>query len=879
MDLFTLEKLEFDRLRQILARFCRCSLGAGLALRIGPSRRPETVRTWLAQTTEMVNALREIGTPPYGGVSDITENMVRATPGGGASGEDFATIASTLDACGRIRDWTATLEENKPLLKAMGQAIGSFDGEVRAIQAIVDERGEVRDSASDRLANIRREIEACQRQIREIVYSFTRRADVAPYLQSTTVQLHEDRYVLPVKAESRGRLAGVVHRSSHTGATVFVEPAGCVELNNRLVRLHDDHRDEIARLLGQLSIRVHARAEEILHSLHALAQLDLVTAKAQYAYQFDFTCPEVTERGPLQFYHARHPLLIEQAYQQETAGLGPEERHAVVPIDVRLGEEFDLLTITGSNTGGKTVAMKTVALLVLMAQSGMHIPVQAGATMPVFRDVLLDVGDEQSLEQSLSTFGAHLKRIRNILLRADQYSLVLLDELGSGTDPEEGGAIGQAILDELRAIGCMGMVTTHLGVLKSYAYTHDRVENASVDFDTATLRPTFRLLIGQPGESHAIVVAEHYGLPQRVIQAARQHLPKQTKQLRQALRATAASRKASEEARTEAHQAKLDAQTQQEMYQAKLNQIETLGQQFTEWISSLPAMQPGDPVFVRRLNKSGTLERLQLSKQIAVVNVDKLQVEVPLQELMPDLGDPKVVNEIASLRKQVADQARQTQEMLDQAQRTQKEYHRSMSALRARQQQFDAWLAALGKVNVGDEVTFNKPPGHGKLTQLDLRSGKATVETRSGPMEVRLLDLFPDAAPFGQPHGARGPRQGQHPGRGPQGQEAPGEESHSNRPMVHRSPDSRAARSSRDTLLHTPPGQQVYVVSFQKRATLIRLDAEKQIAVLQSGAFEMQVPLADIEPIHADNAGAPKPKGTKRQQPVPGNQEPERTNS
>ncbi len=230
-----------------------------------------------------------------------------------------------------------------------------------------------------------------------------------------------------------------------------MEPAACVELNNRLITLGQKEHDEVQRLLSELSIRVHARLHQIIETLRTLAQLDVITAKAQYAYQFEMACPQIVDQGALLFFQARHPLLVEQAHQQELAGVEAGQRHRVVPIDVRLGQDFDVLIITGSNTGGKTVTLKTVGLLVLMAQSGLHIPIQRGGAMPIFENVLLDVGDEQSLEQSLSTFGGHLKRINHILRHTNRRTLVLLDELGSGTDPDEGGAIGQAVLDELGA--------------------------------------------------------------------------------------------------------------------------------------------------------------------------------------------------------------------------------------------------------------------------------------------------------------------------------------------------------------------------------------------------------------------------------------------
>jgi len=765
-------------------------------------------------------------------------------PSSGATGEDFAAIASTLKGIGLIGRWSEPLGEAAPLLVALIGRLEDFTGEVEAIERVIDERGDVRDTASPRLASIRAEAAACTEQIRQIVYAFARRDDVAQYLQAPTVQMHEDRFVLPVKAEHRGRLRGVVHRASHTGATVFVEPEACVQLNNRLVALAEKEHDEVVRLLGELSIRIHKRAEAIARALRTLAQIDLLAAKAQYAYQYDMTCPEVADGGAIVMYRCRHPLLIEQARRQEADGVPADRRHPVVPIDVRLGADFDLLIITGSNTGGKTVALKTVGLLSLMAQSGMHLPTQRGATLRLLRDVLLDVGDEQSLQQSLSTFGGHLMRIKHILQRARGDTLVLLDELGSGTDPEEGGAIGQAILDELRRRRCPGMITTHLGALKAYAYNHDRVENASVEFDTQTLRPTYRLLIGTPGESHAITVAEHYGLPQSVLQAARAHLPQAGRQLRRAIQATSAVRQASEAARAAAEAARLEAQQHQELYQSKLADLKSQADQFTDWLASLSAMQPGDELFVRRFKRTGTLVRLQLSRQVAVVNLGGVEAEIPLQELMPETAAGGG-EQIVSLRRQAAEYARQMQQRLAETERLQQAAREQVAALQQRQAYVDAWLERVATLAVGAAVTFDRTPGRGTVKAMDLAAGKVTVDADGKTLELRVQELFPDS-------GAFGPKQGGPPGgrrrRGRRGRETAGE-GKADRPVPHRKADSARARANRRTIAAMAPGSEVYVVPFQTRATLVRVDEAKATVTVQRGAFEMQVALADVEPV------------------------------
>jgi DNA mismatch repair protein MutS2 len=929
VDAFTLDKIEFDAVRGILSGFCRCSLGKAMAAQVGPSRNPEIINRWLDQTSQMCRVVRDISLPPLGGVTDITEAVNRAKPGAGATPDDFAAIASTLEAAGEVKRFLDALPEDLDKLHELAPGIGTFEAEVAAIQAVIDPDGTVRDDASHRLATLRGEIAATAKQIHDMIYGYLHDPEVARLLQNVTVTLHGDRYVLPVKVENRGRLPGVVHRSSNTGATVFVEPNQCVELNNRLSDLYEDERREVQRLLTELAARIQTRCEDILSALRCLGQVDLVSAKAQYAHQFEMTRPTVSENGALGFTQARHPLLIDQAWRQEREGVPPQRRHQVVPIDVRLGADFDLLVITGSNTGGKTVTLKTVALLAVMVQSGLHVPVQRGSTMPVFRDFFIDVGDEQSLQQSLSTFGAHIKRVKYILSKADKSCLVLLDELGAGTDPEEGGAIGQAILDELRRIGCQGMVTTHLSILKAYAYNHERVDNASVEFDTVTMSPTYHLRIGTPGESHALAVARRLGMPKSVVAAAREHLSSQGKQFRRAIQATNVVRQSAEEARAQAQAAQLAAQTQGEAYESKLADLHRLKTEFETWLASLPELKPGDEVFVPSLNKPGKLVRLELHRQIALVDAENVQVEVPLRDLMPDLGQSAVREQIAALRQQILDQARTSEQAQAEATRIREEYHRSLVQQKERARQFDAWLGAVARVRVGDVVPINHRPGTGKVLKVDLPGLRATVQTEEGQLELSIQDLFPQTGPFSRMQPPYRPpfrrerqeakpaeggrpaepprRQDQRPPRRddqrpppPQrGQPPPQRESRragtaqgsaqpadqqvhdeplDNRPMPRRQVNENEAAAIREAVLAIQPGQQVFVVPFQKRATVIRIDPDRNQAVVQSGIFEMELPLKDLEPIpQRRNEPPPPPKRPKRDAVAPRTPQPSAT--
>ncbi len=860
MDSFTLKRIEFDAVRRTLADYCACSLGKSLALRISASRSPEVIRHWLAQTTQMVAAVRDVGLPPFGGITDITGQLERAAPGGPVCEEDFSRISDALTGAGNVRGYLHALPETLDTLHPLADDIGDFTAEIEAIDAIIAPDATVRDDASPRLGEIRRLIESTGREIHDVIYGYLRQQEVAKLLQNPIVTLHGDRYVLPVKAINRGRLPGVVHRESNTGATVFVEPNASVELNNRLSDYREDERREVRRLLNQLAIRIHGRHEQIIAAMRSLAQVDLLSAKAQYSCQFNMSCPDVAERGWLSFSQARHPLLIEQAWRQEKSGVAEDKRHTVVPIDIRLGSDFDMLVVTGSNTGGKTVTLKTTALLVVMAQSGMHIPVQRGATMPVFRDVFIDIGDEQSLQQSLSTFGGHMKRLRFILSKAGKNSLVLLDELGAGTDPDEGGAIGQAVMDELLRIGCLTMVTTHLSVLKAYAFAQERVDNASVEFDTKTLSPTYHLRIGTPGESHAITVAKRLGLPRRVTSAARGHLSQQGKQFRRAIRATGQARQAAELQQKQAVTEQLEAQSIQESYQSKLADLHSLREQFETWLVNLPNLKPGDELFVPKLNTTGKLVRLELDRQRVVVQAGSVEVEVPLRELIPDLGQAGVREQIDSLRKQIIDQAAAAETARGEADHAQAEFKRSLAQQKQRARQFDQWLGAIARLKVGDVVPISQHPGQGKVVAVNLAGLRATLEIQGGKdkavetqggkrktVELSLQELFPQTGPFARHPAKRQGRQS-HPHKGPHAKDK-AKAPEPDRPMRRRPDDSKAAKRDRQAVLDIKPGDKVFVLPFNKHATLIRIQPERNLVVVQSGVFEMELPLSDIEPV------------------------------
>jgi len=834
MDSFTLEKIEFDAVREILGAFCATSAGKALAMRIVPSKNPGTVGRWLEQTSQMVCAIRERGRFPFGGVSEISGPLGRAIPGGGAGGEDFAAIASALRGAACLRGHIESLPEELDALGELAAAIGHFDREAEAIERVVASDGSVMDDASERLRNIRRQASETSRQIHDVMQSFVRRPEIAKLLQNANVTLHGDRYVLPVKAENRGRLPGVVHRASNTGATVFIEPNASVELNNRLADLAEDERREIQRLLGELAFTIAERTDEIAATMRTVARVDLISAKAQYALKYNMICPEISEHGPLQIDQGRHPLLVDQAARGPGSAAAAGQLEAVVPIDIRLGSDFDLLVITGSNTGGKTVALKTTALLVVMTQCGMHIPARRGAKVPIMSDVLIDIGDEQSLEQSLSTFGAHIKRIRHILRKARPGTLVLLDELGAGTDPEEGGAIGQAILDHLRNSGPLGMVTTHLSVLKAYAYNHDRVDNASVEFDVASLSPTYHLRIGTPGQSHAIAVAQRLGLPKTVVADAQRHYGSRGKQFRKAIKATGKARRQAETARAEAQAAHAEALDRQEAYESQIADVQDLRGQFLTWLATLGELESGQEIFVPSLNRKCRLVRMELHKQVALVEAGPMQMEIPIRELMPELGQSDTRKEINELREQIAGQFDQAQQETQKAREIRRRCETRRRELERQNEQFARWAKDIAGAKVGRKVPIDHEPGTGVLESLDFAAAKAVVKIPAGMLELPLDKLFPQTGPFAARAAAKRKSRSKR---------------DADRPIRRRTPTSKKARASRDAILATEPGVQVFVVPFGKRATLIRFVTDKDLAVVQSGAFEVEIPIADLEPV------------------------------
>jgi len=516
MDEKSLKTLEYTKVLERLAAFANFSASAELARRIRPTTDLQEALDRLALTSEAVRLLSVKSEVGIGGAVDVRPLIERARRSAVLTPSELLEIKSTLVAS---RELYRTFEHKQgeyPHLTLIAELLPPPPGLIEAITRTISERGEILDSASPKLASIRAEIKIAHERLMAKLTRMINDPKNAPHLQETIITQRNGRYVVPVRAESRGRIRSIIHDQSASGATLFVEPLVVVELNNQWHEAQLAERDEERRILTELTDQVGAFAEVITALVGALARMDLALMCAKYAEELHAVEPVLVafrkpgrEKHPgstVMLYHARHPLL-------DPAG--------VVPLDILLDEQTYSLVITGPNTGGKTVTLKTVGLFVLMAQSGLHIPAQSGSTLSLFENVYADIGDEQSIEQSLSTFSGHITNIVRILKHADSRSLVLFDELGAGTDPQEGSALARALLSHLVEKRITSLVATHYPELKAFAHATPGVVNASMEFDLRTLKPTYNLVIGIPGRSNALAIAERLGLSNEIIQSAR----------------------------------------------------------------------------------------------------------------------------------------------------------------------------------------------------------------------------------------------------------------------------------------------------------------------------------------------------------------------
>ncbi len=508
MEEAVLKALEYNRIIDLLVDKASSALGKELAQQLLPSSEIDEVELRQQETAAGV-AVLQTAAPPLGGIRDIRKFLHKARMGAVLEDFEFVDIISTMYAMRNIKRFFKEMEASDEvvLLKGWAQAIEILGQLENNLNHVIDEHGQMRDDASVELKRIRREIKSSYSRIKDRLNGILRAAEYQKYFQDTLITMRGDRYVVPIKQEYRQFFPGLVHDQSASGSTLFIEPMAIVELNNEVKQLLVAEKRERERILKSLSLQIAQNSEILLANSELLARFDFTFAKARLAQDMGAIRPQLNAEGYTEIRQARHPLL------------DPEK---VVPIDIVLGRDFNTLLITGPNTGGKTVSMKTLGLQVLLSQSGCFVPAQSGAQIAVYRQVFADIGDEQSIEQSLSTFSAHMTHLVKILSEVEANDLLLLDELGAGTDPEEGAALAMSILEHLLSVGAKVLATTHYSELKTFAYSHEGIENASVEFDIKTLRPTYRLLIGIPGASNAFAISARLGLNQSLILRAQQ---------------------------------------------------------------------------------------------------------------------------------------------------------------------------------------------------------------------------------------------------------------------------------------------------------------------------------------------------------------------
>ena len=504
--------LELPAVLEMLAAQAESELGKAAARELQPSANTEEVRRRLTETSDAARLMTLRGSPSFSGARDIRPALERARLGGALNTRELLDIAG-LARCARLcKAYLAEEKNEKTSIDSLFHALRANKYLEERIYTAIPAEDEIADSASSDLADIRRKMRAASARAREALNKILSSPSYAKALQEPIITMRSDRYVLPVRADHKSAVPGLVHDISSSGMTLFIEPMAAVKANNELRELAAKEKLEIERILAELSAECAEHADDFAEDCVLLVRLDLIFAKARLAYKMDASAAELSDRS-INLRRARHPLL---------------DPAKAVPIDLNLGEDFDTLVITGPNTGGKTVALKTIGLLSAMNQCGLHIPASDGSMLPVFSHILADIGDEQSIEQNLSTFSAHMKNIVEILDTCEDRSLVLFDELGAGTDPTEGAALAIAIIEHARKCGAMIAATTHYAELKVYATNEPGVQNASCEFDVETLRPTYRLLVGIPGKSNAFAISKRLGLDESIIRDARDRIGTET---------------------------------------------------------------------------------------------------------------------------------------------------------------------------------------------------------------------------------------------------------------------------------------------------------------------------------------------------------------
>lgn len=569
MDDKILHTLEYRKILNTCAGYTQTSMGKQITENVRPDTDLESVKRLLQATDEAYTVERLKGTPTFGGISDVSAALKRAKIGGTLNPHELLAISNTTYGARRIKRFISQMNEDEPLplLAGISENISEQKALEDAIKACISDEAEVLDTASPELAQIRRELRSGEVRIREKLDNMIRSSSVAKMLQDQLVTIRGDRFVIPVKAEYRSYFGGIVHDQSGSGATLFIEPESIVAMNNKLRETRMKEEREIEIILQKLTAKVGEEADLLLFDLDLVGQLDFIFAKGRLAHAMKASKPIMNDRGFLKLRKGRHPLI---------------DMEKIVPIDVELGNSYTSIIVTGPNTGGKTVTLKTIGLLSLMAMSGMFVPAEEGSQLCVFDAIYADIGDEQSIEQSLSTFSSHMTNIIRILKNMTPKSLVLLDEVGAGTDPAEGSALAIAILEHIHRTGCRMVATTHYSELKAYAYERKSVINASMEFDVNTLSPTYRLLVGVPGRSNAFAIAERLGLPNPILDFARGQVNEEDQRVEHMIASLEENRLGAEVEREQAEKLRQEMEQLRTRHQQELEKLEQQRDRYIE---------------------------------------------------------------------------------------------------------------------------------------------------------------------------------------------------------------------------------------------------------------------------------------------------------
>lgn len=633
MNQKALETLEYRKIIAQLKREMGSAASAKLADELTPLTSEKIIKEELRSTTEAVDLIVRKGPLPTGGLYDIREALLLAKKGGSLTMRQLLEVQNVLGISSEV---VAFMHDDAlPELKYIGEMVDlivEFTALEKEISRCILTEDEMADNASPKLKDIRRSIHQQNQAIKNKLSRIITSSSNKTYLQDTIVTMRDGRYVIPVKQEYRSFFPGMVHDQSKGGATLFIEPQGVVELNNKLRELEVEEQLEIARILAELSSRVAEHYREIRSNLELLIKLDFIMAKGKLSCKMHASEPKIDADGELRLISARHPLI---------------EYKKAVPVDIRIGGDYRTLIITGPNTGGKTVSLKTAGLLVMMAQSGLHIPASHASTLPIFGEVFADIGDEQSIEQSLSTFSSHMKNIVSIIDKASYDSLVLVDELGAGTDPTEGAALAIAILERFYDSGALTMATTHYNELKKYALATSGVENAAMEFDVETLTPTYRLLIGVPGKSNAFEISKKLGLSESVIERASEHIKHGDMEFESVISSI-------EDDKRKAAADRLDAESMRAEIEERLKKLEEKEKAISEKRADIIAEAKREARELLRETKSAVkdvqkdLRRLQKSGAHTNLNTGALEKSRRKINEAEDLVSEKVVKQVNS---------------------------------------------------------------------------------------------------------------------------------------------------------------------------------------------------------------------------------------